>query len=44
MEFSLRRPLIVFDERQEIPAAEEWRKLESRIVKIERLGNSPGRG
>ena len=36
-----RRPhtLIVFDEGQEVPTAEEWRKLETHLGKIERLGN-----
>ena len=31
--------LVVFDEGQEVPTVEEWRKLESHLGKIERLGN-----
>jgi len=31
--------LVEFDESQEVPTAEEWRKLESHLGKIERLGN-----
>ena len=33
------RTLVVFDEGQEVPTAEEWRKLETHLGKIERLGN-----
>ncbi len=33
------RPLIVYDEGQEVPTVEEWRKLEGHLGKIERLGN-----
>jgi hypothetical protein len=29
----------VFDEGQEVPTAAEWRKLETHLGKIERLGN-----
>ncbi len=33
------RPLVVYNESQEVPTVEEWRKLESHLGKIERLGN-----
>ena len=33
------RPLVVYDEGQEVPTAEEWRKLERYLGKVERLGN-----
>jgi hypothetical protein len=29
----------VYDEGQEVPTAEEWRKLERYLGKVERLGN-----
>ncbi len=31
--------LVAFDESQEVPTVEEWRKLETHLGKIERLGN-----
>jgi hypothetical protein len=31
--------LALFDESQEVPTVEKWRKLESHLGKIERLGN-----
>jgi hypothetical protein len=33
------RPLVVYDEGQEVPTIEEWRKLQGHLDKIERLGN-----
>lgn len=33
------RTLVVYDEGQEVPTVEEWRKLETHLGKIERLGN-----